>query len=71
MKYYFHLQYNVLNRQLIDFGLRPAVGYLLSGLLFVGLSVYLFARTSFAEYLYVFVAISVVFNLGENSTNTP
>lgn len=69
MQYYFRLQHIMLNRHLTDFGLRPSVGYLLSALLFVGLSLYLFVRTSFAEYFYVFAAGSFVFNLGETGRN--
>jgi len=45
------------NRHLSGFGLNPIIGYLLLLSAFVGLSIYLFIKTEFAENFYTLVAI--------------
>jgi len=65
MKYYFTLQYKMLNRQLRAFGLYPILGYLLAGLLFVGGSFYLFSKTEYAPYFYALFALSPLTLLSE------
>jgi len=62
---YFQLQYRMTNRHLTEFGLPPALVYLLSGLAFVGLSQYLFSKTEYAEWIYLFIALSVVSKLSK------
>ncbi|GJM31568.1 MAG: hypothetical protein DHS20C18_05690 [Saprospiraceae bacterium] len=69
MTHYFKLQYKMLNRHLSEFGVHPVVGYLLGLLCFVGLSVYLFYKTAFASYIYVFLAISLLVNPGKTKRN--
>ncbi|MBK9016330.1 MAG: ABC transporter permease [Saprospiraceae bacterium] len=59
----------MLNRHISDFGLNPAVGIALLPILFLGLSYYLFAKTEFAEYLYVFLCASLLSNLSEAGRN--
>lgn len=69
MKYYFRLQFAMLNRSLRDFGLNPIVGYVLSAAAFTGLSVYLFDKTTLAEYLLILVAISFIYILSQTRRN--
>ena len=52
MKYYFTLQYKMLNRHLKAFGLPPIIGYILAIIFFIGGSVYLFYKTEYAAYIY-------------------
>ena len=69
VKSYFQLQYKRTNRKLADFGINPMLGYFLALLGFFGLSLYLFYKTEFAEYLYILTAISVAVQLGETKRN--
>lgn len=59
----------MMNRSLRDFGLNPVIGYLLSVVGFAGLSVYLFDKTTLAEYLYILVAISFIYALSQTRRN--
>ncbi len=65
MKYYFTLQYRMLNRHLRAFGLYPILGYLLAILLFIGGSFYIFSKTEYAAYIYAFFALSPLTLLSE------
>lgn len=65
MKYYFTLQFKMLNRHLRAFGLYPILGYLLAMLLFVGGSFYIFSKTEYATYIYAFFALSPLTLLSE------
>ena len=69
MKEYFRLQYRLNSRKLTDFGLNPFIAgiFLLAG--FIALSVYLFTKTAYAEYMYVFIALSFVITLSETKRN--
>jgi hypothetical protein len=69
MRHYFKLQLTLINRHISDFGLRPALGYMLAFVLFIGLSLALFIKTSLAQYMYLLAAISFLLNLGERSRN--
>lgn len=69
MRFYFFLQYKMLNRHISDFGLHPFCGYLLSFIIFIGLSLYLFHRTAFAPLIYIFIALGFVYRLSEKSRN--
>lgn len=69
MKYYFTLQYKMLNRKIIEFGLPPTLGYLLAIALFIGLSFMLFLKVSFANYIYLAIALSSVTALSEDFRN--
>lgn len=59
----------MLNRHLTDFGLHPVAGYLLLGLVFAGVSFFLFAQTTLAAYIYVLLALSFMFPLGQADRN--
>ena len=69
MRYYFTLQYRILNRRLTELGVNPILGYLLGVLAFVGLSWYLFVKTSYAGYLYALIALSSLSRLSERERN--
>lgn len=59
----------MLNRSLRDFGLNPVVGYVLSVASFAGLSIYIFDKTTLAEYLFILVAISFIYSLSQTRRN--
>lgn len=66
MRSYFALQCRLLNRQCIDFGLHPLVGYLLLLVAFSGFSVYLFYNVEFAAYAYAILGLSITSLLSES-----
>lgn len=66
---YFSLQLRMLNRHLINFGLQPVIGYLLIIAIFSGGSVYLFQKITFAPYLYLLIALSIVLRYSEKERN--
>ena len=67
MKDYFELQLVMTNRKIKEAGFNPVLGYLLSLILFVLLSQYIFHKTEFAKYLVILVCFSFQFKLSENS----
>ena len=69
MQEYFKLQYRLNNRKLVDFGLNPFIAALLLLTGFITLSMYLFTKTEYAGYVYVFIALSFVFILSETKRN--
>ena len=69
MKEYFILQFKMLNRQLIEWGVEPVIGYVVGLFVFIGISIKLFEETQFAEYIYIALAISLVIKLNEINRN--
>lgn len=69
MKEYFKLQFVMTNRKLFDFGIHPIIGYLLLLLAFVGLSVFLFYKTTFASHAYILIALAFTSKLSEVKRN--
>lgn len=69
MKEYFTLQLRMLNRQLTELGIEPIIGYSVGVFAFVVLSIQLFEKTQYAEYVYLFLALSSVIKLSEISRN--
>jgi hypothetical protein len=69
MKEYFQIQFKVLNRRMIDFGLPLLIGYTLLPFVFILLSNYLFENTEFAIYLYGLIATSFVSKLNDPKRN--
>ncbi|MCB0519275.1 MAG: ABC transporter permease [Lewinellaceae bacterium] len=69
IRHYFQLQFTMLNRHISEFGLPPWLGYLLSGVLFVGLSFYLYYQTGYAPYLLLFWAFGFMANMGDRNRN--
>lgn len=69
MKEYFQLQFKLINRKLTDYGLNPIIGFCLLFVGFIGLSIYLFSKTEFAEYIFILIALSFVSKLSETKRN--
>lgn len=69
MKEYFILQFSMTNRRLKDFGLKPIFGYLLILASFIGLSLFLFYETEFAQYFYIFISLALTSKLSEIGRN--
>ena len=65
MRYYFLLQYRILQRRIIDFGLPPIVGMLLAVLLFIVLSALLFDKTDYAAWIYAIIGLGLIARLGD------
>jgi hypothetical protein len=69
MKEYFILQFKMLNRQLTEWGIDPIIGYLVGFFAFIGISIKLFEKTQFAEYIYIALALSLIIKLNEINRN--
>jgi hypothetical protein len=69
MKEYFILQFKMLNRQLTEWGIEPVIGYVVGLFAFIGISMKLFEKTQFAEYIYIVLALSLVIKLNEINRN--
>ncbi|MCC6726896.1 MAG: ABC transporter permease [Saprospiraceae bacterium] len=69
ISHYFSLQFKLVNRHLSEFGLVPWLGYLLSGVLFTGLSLFLYYKTEYAPYLLLLGALGAALNMGDRSRN--
>jgi hypothetical protein len=69
MKAYFILQFKMLNRQLTEWGIEPVIGYVVGLFVFIGISIKLFEKTQFAEYIYIVLASSLVIKLNEINRN--
>lgn len=69
MLQYFTLQHTLISRHINEFGLHPIIGQILGILAFIGLSFFLFYKTSFAQYVYLLMAISALLNLSERNRN--
>ncbi len=57
MKYYFYVQWQIIQRQLRAFGVAPWLGISVAGLAFVVLSYLLFQKSGLAVYLYMGFAV--------------
>jgi hypothetical protein len=69
MKEYLQLQFKMLNRKMIDFGLPILIGYTFLPLIFILGSNYLFRKTAFANYLFGLLAVIVASKLSEPNRN--
>lgn len=69
MKAYFQLQFRLFNRAIQSIGMPPLLGYVALLAVFIGSSLLLFARTEFAPYLYILLALSMMGRLGEQRRN--
>ncbi len=59
----------MLKRESIEFGLHPIMASVLSVAGFMGLSIYLFTKTEYAQYCYSLIALWAVIKYAENSRN--
>jgi hypothetical protein len=69
MYYYFDIQQRILSRKMEELGLQPILGYIFGVLVFLGLSFYLFYKTTYAGYIYAAAGLSLVFGFGEKERN--
>lgn len=69
MYFYFQLQFRIINRKLTEFGLRPVLGYMLAAIAFVLVSLFLFYKTAYAQYIYAVLALSFISKLSERNRN--
>lgn len=69
MKEYFILQYKMINRRFKDTGLEPLLAYIILIAGFITFSIYLFYKTEFAKYIYLFFAFSFMGKLSDTSRN--
>ncbi len=69
MKEYFLLQFKMLNRRMIDFGLPLLIGYTLFPFAFIIFSNYLFEKTEFANYIFLLIALSFISKFSEPKRN--
>lgn len=69
MKDYFILQFKMTNRTLKDFGLNPIIGYSLLLVSFIGLTIFLFSKTEYAQYILILIALSFASKLSETRRN--
>ncbi len=53
------------NRRFKDTGFKPLFAYIILTLAFIALSIYLFHKTEFAEYIYMFSALTLIGKLSE------
>lgn len=65
MRNYLALQFRLVNRHLSDFGIQPAVGYLLMAIIFSGFTAYLFNITPYAAYVYALMGLGFCSFLSE------
>ena len=69
MRYYFLLQYRMLNRRMTEAGLHPAFGYLIAVVAFIGLSDYFFFKIHAAIYIYPLLCLFYVLSHSEVARN--
>lgn len=55
----------MINRRFKDMGFEPLLGYLVLTVGFVGISIYLFSKTEFAEYIFMLSALTIIGKLSE------
>ena len=69
MKYILKLQLTLINRELVDFGIKPILGYLISVFAFIFFSHLFFQKVLYPEYFYIFFSLSILLYLNEKRRN--
>lgn len=64
MKYYFQLQLKRFHRIILAAGLSPIIAFILTPLLFVAGSMYIFSMEQYSNWIYFSIGILAVFKLG-------
>jgi len=59
----------MFKRQLIEFGLNPILGFIIILTAFYTFSIYLFSKIEYANYVYILVALSAIFQYSEIKRN--
>ena len=65
LQQYFGLQLIMFKRQIIEFGLNPILGFIIILTAFYGFSIYLFSKIDYANYVYILIALSAIFQYSE------
>lgn len=61
IQYYFQLQLKIIARRLSAFGLIPGLALVIAPILFIALSMIVFSRFPFSEYIYPLIPIYLIF----------
>jgi len=69
MQHYFYLQYKMLNRKIVAFGLPAWTGYIVMLASFIALSYLVFMKLQTAEYVYMALAVAAVGSTSEAKRN--
>lgn len=69
MKTYFLLQYKILNRKILEFGIAPWVAYVLLPIIFTVSSILLFSKLAYANYIYIATALFYLLKLNISQRN--
>lgn len=69
MRAYFRLQISMTNRRFKDAGLEPILAYLILATAFITLSIYLFRKTEYFEYFFLFISLTLTTKLSETRRN--
>ncbi|MBE9576232.1 ABC transporter permease [Flavobacterium proteolyticum] len=69
MKYYFHLQYKMINRSFIEYGMPIILGYFILIFAFILGSKTLFEKVDYANYLYILTYCILILKLSEVTRN--
>jgi len=70
MKHYFRLQLTMLNRQFTELRINPIVGILFSIFAFIGISIILFSKTEYSNYIYLAISLILTQRLSEVNRTT-
>jgi hypothetical protein len=70
MKHYFQLQITMMKRLFSEVRINPLFGIISSIILFVFISILLFEKTTYANYIYCFISISLTSKLSEVNRTT-
>ena len=70
MKHYFRLQLTMLNRQFTELRINPIVGIIFSIFAFIGISVILYSKTEYANYIYLAISLLLTQRLSEVNRTT-
>ena len=69
LQQYFGLQLIMFKRQIIEFGLNPILGFIIILTAFYTFSIYLFSKIAYANYIYILIAFSAIFQYSEIKRN--
>jgi hypothetical protein len=69
MKYYLKLQLTLINRELVGFGIKPNLGYVILLFLFIFFSNLFFQNIIYPEYFYILVSLSNLIYLNGKRRN--
>ena len=70
MKHYFRLQLIMLNRQFTELRINPIVGIIFSIFAFIGISVIIYSKTEYANYIYLEISLILTQRLSEVNRTT-